>query len=595
LTLPLLLLLLHPTAAAADVQDGVQVVLFPNGMAFIEDQLAASSFDIVKSEVSAPTDCFDLLGVRDFNLTVPVEAVTLNLGEGSLRARISFGEIRGEDMQIFGEDEDWFDDCYEFSGQLDFVSLVDGELDVALTGTTENGVLQLAVDGEPTLTGTLDFDIDNFPDNTIIDWFNEEMVSAIGTALAAKVPDIAEVALVEPLEGADWAGWSVGLSFDGIDSNSDRLRLDATPSVAWTGPAPCVDESRENTASGRSEPLTLAVGDTSALAIGLTERMLNELLLSAWRGGWFCFDSEQVQDIVTLVQGQFDPAVGGLSGTVALGKIPSLTLSEAGAAVSLPGIELSLEGTLDGQAQPLLDVTADVGATLAVGVNAETTTLTLSVHDLVFDVRSLEARHLVSDEAFAEQQLRRFLEQWLATWIESQAQDLVLFSTLYEAFGSRIRVDDIDAMDGGIAVFLSLFASDDPLVDVVAPTVEIGAILPLADGTTVLMLGEDDRPGDLTYSVQVDGLGWSQWAAGGSATLGALDAGEYSVDVKARDAWLNESAVVSDSFTVAATATDEGTGCGCSSRAAGSRTAGLLLVVLGMMVGRRAKCTAAAR
>ena len=84
----------------------------------------------------------------------------------------------------------------------------------------------------------------------------------------------------------------------------------------------------------------------------------------------------------------------------------------------------------------------------------------------------------------------------------------------------------------------------------------------------------------------MDDAGWSSWTADAEVTLDNLWEGEHTVQVKARDAWLNEDpspAVVS--FTV--TAEDlgpGGLGCGCG----GGGAAGALTAALGALpVGAR--------
>jgi MYXO-CTERM domain-containing protein len=197
--------------------------------------------------------------------------------------------------------------------------------------------------------------------------------------------------------------------------------------------------------------------------------------------------------------------------------------------------------------------------------------LTMSLHDLELEIIDLEADHLLSDAEDAEDHLVDFLEGWVAEWVAEQVQDLALFATQYHLFGTYLRLDATTWQTGGVVIHASLYDEDDPAVDLTPPDTQAWLLetMPVANWARIACTGNDDKSTELAFAHQLDGGGWSSWSTDTELVVEDLLVGTHSVEVKARDGWLNEDptpAVVD--FELEAGEIDKGDEpgrCGCAS------------------------------
>jgi len=575
--LPALLLIIP--AHADRVEGGVQAAVFPPGLAFAERQLRGRDFHLEMDDLGGGVECYDQVGIRDFNLDIPIDTVDLDMDDGVLWLTVDFGTIRGDDMVLYGEDADYLDACAEFEVDLIYAQLTGGRLVIGLDPTVSAGRLDLGVGGDPVRTGDLETDIDWFPDDLVLSFVEDMVLEAIAGMLGDELPPLAESYVGEPMFGDAYGEFLVDLGLDEAIMSSRGLKLRASSDVEWGGPDGCPSDDRGPGEAGSSPTLEFVEALDSAVAVAVTEGMINEMFLAAWRDGYFCFTEENVSEFIDLVASSFDPSVAGLAGTANLGEPPRVTVDAAGVQLSLRGVSVAVTGAYGGDQEDLLEIGADVTGTFAVGVDQELSSFTLSVRALEVNIYSLHAEHLLSNDASAEAELIRFIEDFVAGWGASQADDMVLFSSLYHLFGTVLRIDDLDYGEGAVSVYASIFEEDDPEVDLAPPDTEFELLTATGDSVTLVFAGSDDRPGALAYSYQVDDGGWSGWSAESVAQLTGLPPGVYQIEVIARDSWLNvdpEPAVGWLEVTGEEVTT---TGCACAhrrSRAPGWGWLGLL-------------------
>ena len=71
--------LLATAVSAAPVEGGVQVVVFSEGADFASKFIEGQEFDIALNEMDSAYGCYDRVGVRNFNLNIPVQTLSIEL------------------------------------------------------------------------------------------------------------------------------------------------------------------------------------------------------------------------------------------------------------------------------------------------------------------------------------------------------------------------------------------------------------------------------------------------------------------------------------------------------------------------------------
>lgn len=534
------LLLSASLAQAGTVPDGIQAAFYPSGLNFTEDQVRGLEFPIRKDEISAEVGCYDAIGLRNIRMDVPIDDISLVLEANSLAVVVELGIVRGEDMEIFGEDSDTWDACPSFSTTVDYIELRGAELELEVRPRIYQGRLILDVVDTPYLSGDLDSDVGWFPDDAVLEYFEDALMEKLAVVAADAVIAELEGMVDGPLYGDQWGDFAMDIALDSLDLGPQRLRMDSETAVRWEGQAGCAGDPRSvpvNT--GRSPQMEFGAADGSDFAVGVTEAMVNEIFQTGWQDGWFCFDADEVDGLVDGLRGSFDNSVADLQGWSSLATPPVVTLDPSGIGLAVEGLAFEITGDVGDGRTTLLAVEGDVRGQLDVDVDPVRTAMTLSVRALEVDIHRFEADHLLKNEAEAEKHMRRFIETWAAGWVASQAQDVVLYDSLFRAFGTVIRLDRLTPTEGGLMAHVRLFDADDPEVDTEAPDTDIELVEIDGMRATLLLLGSDDREGELLYRFQVDGTGWSDWNTGPTLVLKGLRPGTYELEVAARDSWLN--------------------------------------------------------
>lgn len=568
-------MLLVPLALAS----GVQAIVFPSGLDRATALVSDTSYAIEYDDIGGPYECWDYLGVRYFNLDIPIDGVSGVLREGVLEVRVTFGEIRGEGMEVYALDEEYTDACVEFEAWVSYIRLAEAEIEAELSVSVEEGRVRLSVVGTPEVSGDLDADIDDFPDDLVLYFFEEAILTTLGESIAEYLPPALDEVLANAVLGGSAADFTFALTPTDADLSEDGLWMAARGEVGWTGEDGCPTDGPVD--DGRNPDLDFGDGGEATFAVGLTEGMVNELFQTLWRDGYFCFTEENVEEFMGRVASLFDPDVASLEGTASLDEPPLVTIDADGMTIDLAGANVRVTGELQGERVELLATTLSARARMDLRLDQGLSAFTVSLRDLDLDIHHFEADHLLAGDAEAEGHLRDFLEGWVVEWAESATQDVALYQSLYRLWDFVLRVDRLDYEAGGVKLFLTLFAADDPAVDQEAPETTAEATSLGGDEVRIRWQGTDDREGVLVGAVRVDGGSWSAWTDATTIDLPGITEGEHTVEVTSRDAWLNEDLSPARlTFSLSQLVKEnEAAQCACGSSSGGARAALFLALV----------------
>lgn len=543
----LALSLLSPSGARADeVEAGLQAALFPAGLDFVESFLTDLDFTVEDPDLGGEVGCYDELAVEDLYLTVAIDSVSLDLRGSTLAVRVDFGQIYAEDFGVYGEDADTWDSCPEFEAEVEYVEVNDAVLELGLSVKAAGTGLELVIVEEPVLTGDLDTDVAWFPDDLVLSYFEDALFEAAGAKLGEVLPGLLGDFLQDAVSAYSFGEFTVDVRFDDVDVDPEALIIRASPDVDWTGIDGCPTDRISGTL-GDSPTLRFEESTESDFAVGVTEGAVNELFLAAWRDGYFCFTEENISEFLDLIAGAFDPEVGGLEGTASLDAAPEVRIDPDGLRFSLRDIGARVTGEIDGEEDELLEIRGDIHGRLTVGLDQDISAFTVSLVELSLDVEHLDASHLASGED-GEAKLEGFLESWLAGWLTTLAQDMVLFSSRYHLWEVALKVDEMHAVEGGVEVYISLFHADDPEVDHTPPDTRFTLLDAGETWVELELSGTDDRVGPLAYSYRLDGAGWSDWSGDTTVLLTSIQPGYTRIEVVARDQWLNVDPTPADQW-----------------------------------------------
>jgi hypothetical protein len=566
------LALLAPVPALP-VGGGAQVALYPAGIELATGWFEGETHIIEEPLLGGEYSCWDEVGIRDFSLEVPVETVTVTLREHYLDVRVEFGTIHGEDMEVYSLDEDYFDACVEFESELLYLTVEDPVFEASLQPRVQDGELIVEVLGDPEVTGDLDMDIEWFPDDLVLYFYEDTIFEELSEAARTMIPELVASTFDAQMLSGSYDEYSVAAALADTEVSSAAILAGADLEAGWLGSASC-EPGVEQAPAGRQPELDLSDSGGSTMAVGLTEWQLNGLLRQLQADGFFCFDPDRMDYVYKAVEELFDPSVAALEASAMIGEPPVLLVEPSGAELIFEGLELEVSGELGGRRQVLLAATADLRAQVSLGVEPALAALTMSLHELDLEIRELEAEHLLSDAEDAEEHLIDFLEGWVASWVAEQVQGVALFATQYHLFGTYLRLDETLWRSGGVILRASLYDEDDPAVDLTPPDTQAWVLETTPDGARIAWSGNDDVSTTLAFASQLDGGGWSSWNTDTELTVEGLRPGAHRVEVKARDGWLNEDPTPAEaSFELIPAPIDEQqpTGrCGCASRRGGA-------------------------
>jgi uncharacterized protein (TIGR03382 family) len=560
----MLLLLSSLPALALPASGDLQVRLHAPSLAFAELQAEALDPFVAEEDLHEDdVDCWDRVGVADFNLSVPLDAVTLVADQGVFRVDVAFGDLLGTGWTVYSVDEEWTDTCPEFEVDVDRFAVLDGHFSGAIEPIVDGEAISFRWVGTPTLDGEIDTDIAWVPDDLIL-FFVEELVFAqAAAAVELALPPVLEAALAQPLLDGEYAGYDVTMSLEDAEVVGTGLAIGATTDVAFTGTPACEVPSGGTAPGGRSPELDLAQVGDSHLTVGLTEAFTNQLFFAAWESGAFCYEPETFQDLADKLDPIIDSDVTGLTGLASLDTPAELRFSDGSARLALTGQRLQIEGYRNGNAVTVVDAVLDLDARVRFGFAPSLTALTISLHDL--DITFHQVRLDGGLGSFGDR-VRELVQEWLSSALEKELKRIPVFDSLFYASGIAIQIESVQPEDGGVAIALRLFDEGDPAVDRVAPDTTASLVAAGKRRAEISWAGTDDRDAPLAWAWQLDGQGWSDWTNDTGVVVDELTEGQHTFTVKTRDAWLNEDPSPAR-VTFQIQASNPALGCGCGTLA----------------------------
>ena len=516
--------------------------------------------------------CYDLAGIRDFNLDIPIDAVDIQLEAGQLVVDIAFGTIRGEDMVVFAEDEDWLDACASFETDLYYLELTEGRitapltLDDGFTGASGGGKLAFGWADPPELTGNLDMDLAWVPDDLVL-WLVEDMaLQQAEDLLEETLPDLLSSFLGEASYAGDYGGLvgQMDLTDALLSPESLDLYVDAEVTADETLPCEIGDPGSGQPPVLPSPRLTLEDPQGADLAVAVTEAFMGESLHAAWEAGWMCVPSETMDTLVQTIAPWVDPEVAKLEGWATADSAPNLVATADGLQLDISDLRIEISGRIDGSRQPLATVQMDIEGLAVPGYNAALTAVTMSMVEPTITVHEIQLDHIPNGPVVGPI-IQDEVEAWATGWMAQALADVVLFDALYSNWDIIARLERTETLDGGLALWFELYHSDDPEVDSKPPNTQLAVVDTRKDQASFEATGTDDRPGDLAFSWQVDSMGWGDWSDASTFTAKGLSEGQHTVEVMARDQWLNVDASPA-AAQVTVQAADPLADCGCHSQ-----------------------------
>ncbi len=536
----MVVLSLMSIAAAAPISDGLQAQIHPAGFEFLSSQLSGTGFDVGPTNFETVVECYDPLTVDEFNLEVGIETIEIVPNVDTLDVVVTLGTVRGTYWELAGY-TGWLDLCFDFEAIIELVELRDGLLVGSLAAEVIDGALQLEFVDTPVVSGAFESDIDWFPDDLVWDFASGLVLDQVAGLLEDQVP-----ALVADLTSESLLIGSLGdvpLLFDVSEVEVSTDGLYASVDVDLAGP-------RSAGAFLELDPL-----EQSHMALGLTEPLAQDLLNFTWQLGLLDPDSATTGSLINDLIGGLDLGAD-VAASLGVGAAPRVDFDPEGLLLSLDALELDVKSG----GETLLHLVTDLVATLDVTV-ATSGSLALTAHDIELAITTLDADGLVQDVE-GEANLQAFLEGWVVRAASTSLSEIPIYSANFEVLGYVLHIDDVLATDGGLGIWVTLYASDDPAIDSDAPDTSVTVLT--ADATVDAMFSAiDDRPGELQYSWALDGGAWSSWTSETTETI-AVTPGPHTLEVQSRDTWQNiDLTPASATFELLPAEPLPEQGCGC--------------------------------
>jgi len=534
----MLALALFSVAHALPVDGGVQVALYETGGDFAEEILSAQAFDIEEPIVSGEAACYDAVGIENLNVHIPIQSADIRFSQDILSIDIFFDEIHGEDMVIFGQDDDWADACPSF--ELDFHSfqITNGRVHLALAPRIEDNAVQMEVASTPVISGEIQTDIDWVPDTLILSFIEDKIFEVLSEKIQEAVPGLVSEYVDTSLYADQIGDLALDVDLSDIEIGPHALMVGLNLDAEWRGES-CLVTGAPESPEGRSPDIDFGTGDGSALGVGLTEHQINGLLLGAYSDGLLCFEHGPLSGALDALGDSIGAPIEDPELEVDFGGPPTLRLDEDRMRLRLDDFHLALTGTVDGVETEFLGLDANIEAAVEISVDQEISAIVLDLVYVDLDLKAFQADALLSDREGAEDRMVAFLEGWVMDVVADRVQNVALYSSLFHAMNYFIRLDAAGAINGGLLLRASLFDGDDPQVDTSPPQTQVRILSATDTELQAEWKGTDDKADALSYAWRIDGGEWSAWTAETWGILPAPAPGTHFLEVRSRDGWSN--------------------------------------------------------
>ncbi len=572
-------------ASAASVSGGIQVAAFQSGFDFLADRYSGEVITIERDTVGAEdVACYDEVGVRNLNVEVPIDAVELDLRPNSIEIDIHFGLIQGQDMKIFGDDSDTFDACVSFENDFHSLEVRDARLLLEVVPDLVDGRLDLRILGNPSVNGTIQTDIDWIPDDLILSVAEDAIFGAIESAIDERLPAMV-TDLVDTVAFAGALGdMAFGVEISDIESSNIGLSLGMDVDAEWRGDG-CEPPEDVGIVTGREPNIDLNEGVSADFAVAITEYQINQLFHGAWADGLLCFDAGPLAEIGDELEWSLDGPVENPVSELKIQEAPVFSFKEDGISLRVGGLEYSARGEVDGEPVSLIDVDADLIIRAELELDHSISSFIFSLDDIQIDFSTFEVGVALSEQQEAKDSLEALLRVWAMDALAARIQDVPLYSNLFKTAGVFLRVSMVETAYGAVVIKGDLYNDDDPEVDTEAPHTRAEIRGKNDEGILFAVEASDNSRGPFAFSTRLDSGEWSDWTSDELLTIPIPSLGGHSLDVRARDAWLNvDPSPVTVMFTVEAEPEEEGKGCACASggRSPMSWWAALVVVMMGL-------------
>jgi len=549
-----------PPAAAQEVESGVATRMTPQGLEFAAGLVSGLTIQLPSLPLQFTVDelgCEYHLTIHEYEGEVEIGDVHLGAVDGSPPHLAATGAVNRLDVWnivIEATSPDWYCPNYNEDDHDVIVS--------SLQTTGTSFILKAAADvqGQSLVVEVLDSSsvyLGNVELQTTQWYLPEELIEAaieqfevqIEAFILSEAADLLAALLFDLPSSGVIAEFAYDARVAGIDIDGGGLRGVVDAGVEYVGEIGECGGGAAAWPGGEGQPgeLTFASGD---IQLAITEEFANAVLAAAWQGGLLC---HAFQHLDFSSAAPLFPALENEDSVQFRFEVirqPSLILAEGEIDLILPGVWLELLDTDGGELLFWADIAMTAGVTLGVDSQREVLTLSLLGADLEF--LELDASGLLHGTNYTEQAFRALIDEQVLLLLPDQLEELPIaplafgitgLSTevvegLTDSLGGRIL--EVEVKDGTAHGSLEALVDVDDWPPSVAILTDLSGVRTQSQ-VTVEYQGQDDRDGPLSYAWRIDGGAWSFWSDETTASFVMVDGGQHSFEVRARDAFWNES------------------------------------------------------
>jgi len=611
----LLVLAVAPAAGAQQVSSGLAARVTPQGLEFAAGLVSGLTIQLPSLPLQFTVErltCEYHLTIHEYEGTAQVGEVHLGTVEGSPDHLAATGAVTSLDVWnivIEATSPDWWCPNYNEDDHDVIVS--------SLTADDTSFILKAAaqVQGPNLEVEVLDSSSVYLGDVQIetTQWYlPEELIEAAIESFEDKIEqfildeaaDLMEALLFDLPSAGVIAGFGYDAVIADLSIDGGGLVTEVDTQVQYVGdPGECVQGDPDWPAGvGQPGQLSSTSGD---LQLAATEELANAVVAAAWEGGLLCqefqhLDFSNAAPLFPALENEDDVRFG-----YEVIRQPTVTLSPDTVTLDLPGVWLELVDTSGGETLFQADVA--VNADVALGIDGQREVVTLSLLGADLEFLDLDASGLLHGTNYTEQAFLDLIDDQVLLLLPDQLADLPIaplsfgvtglhtdvVQGLTDSLGGRIL--GVEVYDGVAHAGLQALTS----VDDMPPWVEVVTDLGSPRTTPEIAIeyrGEDDRDGPLAYSWRLGDGAWSFWSAETTASFVLVDEGTHTFQVRARDAFWNESTAATATFQLDLDGDANGDGngdgkCECTVAGTGSRSAAraatLVIALAGILLRRR--------
>jgi len=584
-----LALLAASANALANPVGGMQMAAYPEAMEKVSDFTQGLSFSFEEADVGTSYGCYDRIGIENLNVDIVLDTMTMNLGSGTLSIDVKIDEMSGQDMVLYTEDSNWDDACPEFELDFYYFEMRNARMEMTLKPSVVDGALHLEVLGEPSLSGSLDMDLEWVPDDLLLTYFEEVMYDLIASQMKERLPELASKYLDSLAYAGSYEAFDYQAELVDINLSRKAMTMGVDMDFQWNGEG-CRVSGKAKT-RGRSPKLDLSNKTNSTMGMGFTEKLMNDLFGSAWEEGMMCIGAGNHASLLTGLMATAGFDKGDLEPEFRFDKPPTVDIETNGLTLHMPHFAVAVAQSKGNESQAIFEMSGSFSAAIEPGVDPRFGGITLAVHGLKLKVDHLAAEGLLQDGEDSKARMIQFMEGWIARGLNEQLQEVALAGNVFDINDYVLRLDDIQSEAGGIAAFVSAFSANDPEVDRIAPSTEGWIANASATHLLAQWEGQDDRKGPIAFSWRLNEGAWSPWTTDTHLRLEKLSSGAHTLEIQARDSWWNvDETPAAVQFSLSADGfQEENKGWGCSSTTgSGSKNLVWFGLLSGLLVfGRR--------